>query len=1050
MAGKPWKFSIRIGVVSIFIVATTLTASIAIGLQYYFGYRQALDSAKSHYLSTAEQSADFLQQQHRKARDITYSLSRHDTLITADGQVAESTLRLFSESLALNPELYAVYLGFDDGRFYELINLEASPTIREELKARREERWLLVTSEASRRQQRLRYLDSKLQVQRDSLQASQYDPRLRPWYAAADSEQLYQTPPYLFQTLKAPGATYSLRLTDHQAVLGLDITLAALNDYLRTLPVPLGTELYLYDEQGTVIASNARPLRSYLPRLEPLPLSEEEQQLVASLSPLTVSNELDWSPVDFAIAGKPSGYAIDMLSLVSQLTGLSFQYQNGYSWPELVNLYQAGNIDVLQPILRNNINAFLGLFSEPFLTLPFALASRSDSPVSHLDELAAEDGATLAIGEGWSIIPEIEQRFPAITLREYPSTLDALRAVQRGEADAAIDNAIILHFNQRQFFLDGLHIEDSDDLGLPAEMGNLHLLVKPDQQALLALLNRALAAIPESATQQLRSKWLDDNQAFSQYTGAIPYAALLRTHSTGDSALGEFDDGGKHYYQFVRPLDDSAANNSAMQFAAVADSAIITGPARDNALWAAGITTLCILVVIPFAGLFAAPIVNPMKRLEAETHKVKARQYDDVQRIPTRIVETEKLSASLFAMAQSIRDHEQRQEALMEAFIELIAQAIDEKSAHTGAHCERVPALGLMLADAACQSSDGPFRDFQLNDAQRREFRIAAWLHDCGKITTPEHIVDKGAKLEANYNRIHEIRTRFEVLWRDARIACLKAQQQDPDKTDLLNAQLDERLRELQEQFAFIAQANVGGEFLSEDDKARIRQIGEQSWTRHFDDRLGLSPLEQRRLGANQRPLPTLEKLLDDKPEHLLPHEHPPHYPEHLGIRMSVPSHRANLGELYNLLIERGTLTEEDRFKINEHIINTIRMLDTLPFPDELARVPHYASTHHERLDGQGYPRGLNAEQMEIPDRILAVADVFEALTAADRPYKDAKRLDEALAIMARMVQEGHLDAEVFALLLRSGVYLNYAHQYLASSQFAEIRIEDYLVGYPE
>ena len=1041
MAGTPWRYSIRIGVVAIFVIATALTASIAIGLQYYFSYQQSLATTKVLYRQTAEQTADFLESRDNKARNVAHSLARYPRLAKDDGQVPASTLHLFAQTLALNPGLYAIYLGFDNGRFYELINLEAHPLVRRRLDANKAERWLLAIRDNEADHKTLYYLDPQLNILREVKEPSSYDPRTRPWYLQASTEQVFQTSPYIFDSLDAPGRTYSLRLDKTPAVIGLDTTLDAITDHLQTLPVATGTELYLHDDHGRIIASNAPLLDSYLPEVDPLPLSAEETALVESLSPLRVSNELDWAPVDFAISGEPNGYAIDVLTLISQMTGLEFQFVNGHTWPALVNLYQEGNLDILQPILRNDNNANLGLFSHSFLNLPFAFASRKgQAGITHLSQLS---GKTLAVGEDWSIIPVMKRGYPDVTLRQYPGTLDALRAVQSGEVDAAIDNAAILRFIQRQFFLEGLVIMDSNDTGLPANMGELFLMVHPDQQPLRALLNRALDAIPPDAHTQLRSKWLESTQAFSRFSGTVPYPILLSQHSQ-DTALQEFHDGDSHYYLFSRPF----SSGTDLSFSAVAPASLITGPARDNALWAAGITTLCILVLLPLAGLFAAPIVNPIKRLEAETHKVKNRDYHEVKRIRTRIVETEKLAASLYAMAQSIRQHEKNQEALMESFIELIAQAIDEKSAYTGAHCARVPELGMMLAEAASQSDDKPFQGFSLEDERkRREFRIAAWLHDCGKITTPEHIVDKGAKLEANYNRIHEIRTRFEVLLRDADIDYLKATLAHPEQQAEHDKRWQSRREALHEQFRFVAQANVGGESLSNEDKQTLKKIGAQTWQRHFDDRLGLSPLEARRLGPGNPHLPVTETLLADKAEHLIPHEHPPHYPEHLGITLKPPHFQANLGELYNLSIDYGTLTDEDRFKINEHIINTIRMLDKLPFPEELAKVPQYASTHHERLDGKGYPRSLTGDDLEIPDRILAVADVFEALTASDRPYKHAKTVSESLRIMNRMVTEGHLDGEVFRLMLLSGVVHDYARQHLSADQQDVHDFHEYLPG---
>ena len=194
-------------------------------------------------------------------------------------------------------------------------------------------------------------------------------------------------------------------------------------------------------------------------------------------------------------------------------------------------------------------------------------------------------------------------------------------------------------------------------------------------------------------------------------------------------------------------------------------------------------TALFLLLLIPVIWLFANPIVRPVKQLALENDKVRRRQYARVTRVNSHIRELDDLSESMVSMVGAIQTHEAAQRALMDAFIELIAQAIDDKSAYTGGHCKRVPELALMLAESASASDHPAFQAFNLDsDDQWREFRIAAWLHDCGKITTPEHIVDKGSKLETIYNRIHEIRMRFEVLWRDAEIDYLKQCAVTPDK----------------------------------------------------------------------------------------------------------------------------------------------------------------------------------------------------------------------------------------------------------------------------
>jgi hypothetical protein len=329
-----------------------------------------------------------------------------------------------------------------------------------------------------------------------------------------------------------------------------------------------------------------------------------------------------------------------------------------------------------------------------------------------------------------------------------------------------------------------------------------------------------------------------------------------------------------------------------------------------------------------------------------------------------------------------------------------------------------------MLVDAACKSTEGIYSDFDLTEEEWYELHVAAWLHDCGKVTTPEYVVDKASKLETIYNRINEIRTRFEVLRRDAEIDCLKAQLAGKDKAEA-EAEFDAACTRLAEEFKFVAEANVGGEFMDDDALARLNEIAQKTWMRHFDKTLGLSPSEETFLKHKMPTTPGLEPLLGDLPEH------------QVG--------KYNRGELYNLSIRRGTLTSEERETINDHIVVTIKMLEQLPFPKNMRRIPEYAGGHHEKMDGTGYPRGLMKSDMSVPARVMAIADIFEALTAADRPYKKAKTLSESLRIMSFMVKDRHIDADLFDLFLRSGVWRKYADQFLEPHQVDDVDIQDYL-----
>ncbi|MDH3319036.1 MAG: GAF domain-containing protein [Betaproteobacteria bacterium] len=337
--------------------------------------------------------------------------------------------------------------------------------------------------------------------------------------------------------------------------------------------------------------------------------------------------------------------------------------------------------------------------------------------------------------------------------------------------------------------------------------------------------------------------------------------------------------------------------------------------------------------------------------------------------------------ASQAAIALTNRMLINQLEQLFESFIALINTAIDEKSPYTGGHCQRVPALTMLLAEAVNETAEGPLRDFQMTDKDRYELKIAGLLHDCGKVTTPVHVVDKATKLEGIYDRIHLLDTRFEILKRDAEIAMLK------DGTPEGRTRYRERLRQIDEDRMFLRAANIGGERMRDDDVERIRRIAEYRWT-------------------------------------------------------DVSGHEAKFlsdDEMKNLTIRSGTLTAEERQIINHHIVATNKMLEALPWPRHLKNVPEYAGGHHERMDGKGYPKGLTREQMSVQARVMGIADIFEALTAKDRPYKKGKTLSESLEILGQFRLNGHIDPELFDVFVRRKVYRRYAELFLDKEQIDDV-----------
>jgi len=356
--------------------------------------------------------------------------------------------------------------------------------------------------------------------------------------------------------------------------------------------------------------------------------------------------------------------------------------------------------------------------------------------------------------------------------------------------------------------------------------------------------------------------------------------------------------------------------------------------------------------------------------------------------------------ASQAAIALTNRMLINQLEQLFESFINLINSAIDEKSPYTGGHCQRVPVLTMLLAEAVSETKDGPLRDFHMSEKDRYELKIAGLLHDCGKVTTPVHIVDKATKLESIFDRIQLIDTRFEVLKRDAELEALRKKHNFLEQKMRMEAaeedkRLRDRLRQLDDDRKFLHACNIGGERMRDEDVDRVRRIGQYRW---------------RDFAGHEA-----QFLSED--------------------------------EVKNLTIRSGTLTEEERKVINHHIVATIRMLEALPWPKHLTKVPEYAGGHHERMDGKGYPKGLTREQMSVQARCMGIADIFEALTAKDRPYKKGKTLSESLEILGRMKLNNHVDPDLFDVFVRRKVYRRYAEMFLDAEQIDAVD-ESRIPGY--
>ena len=1039
--------TIRLTVVTVFILATMLTAAVAIGLQYYFSQTMAREAAADLYTAAAAGITAEVRGIGRVNANVIDLLADNPDLAVRDQQ--SSHLEIFTRVLEKNPLFYGVYLGRGDGSFFEVINLDASGDARRAMRALPSDRWLVVTVEAhpGGQTRSFQYLDKGMQRRLLRSEDTDFNVTQRPWYVSArDSLEIQASKPYMFDALGLPGRTISKSLPGTDTVVAIDMTLASMSDYLGSHDVAEHGDIYLYSEAGEIVASSLthQDARPSMPIPE-LHLSSEERNFLQSLPVLRVSNEHDWPPFDYTQTGEPRGYSIDVTRMIVAMTGLKIEFVNGYSWPELVAKFKAGEIDILHSLILTEDNKDWGLPGTAYASLPYALATREGhAAVSGPGDLI---GATLAIPAGWSVIPIVRDRFPGVTILETVNTLEAINKVRMGEADAALDNEVIMRYVARHYFLEGLQYHAPVDLGSEAVPDKLHIMVQADQTRLRAILDKAIAAIGNQQRDYLNDTWLDfESDTRTASASTVPTNLLVDIAEKPDlrGQLLETTIGGAPY--LVYGESTGARDGTTLFIGILAPLREVVAPFLDQVRISILVTGAFLLLLLPLSWIFATPIVQPVKQLAEENDKVRRREYDQVGRVRSNVKELDQLSESMVSMVESIRAHELAQRKLMDSFIQLIAQAIDDKSPYTAEHCERVPELALMLAEHASDSNLPAFRDFRLEtEDQWREYRIAAWLHDCGKITTPEHIVDKGSKLETIYNRIHEVRMRFEALWRDAEIEYWRSLYEHPEQKEELKRELARQQEQLQEDYTFVAECNVGGEFLDQDKQDRLRKIADTRWLRHFDDRIGLSPAEELRLPPEPSPpLPTPEALFSDKPEHIVERTRPTDYPPELGINMEVPVHLYNQGELYNLSISRGTLTAEDRFKINEHMISTIKMLESLPFPPELQNVPRWASTHHETMRGSGYPRKLPGEQLSVAERIMAVADVFEALTAADRPYKKAKPVSVAIDILHKMVLDEHIDRDCFELFVRDKVYMEYAEKFLAPDQIDKVDVGKY------
>lgn len=1029
------KISIKTNILIIFLILIGMVSISLLFSQYYFSQKIAIESTQKTFSTISNNITQHLNKEEKKVQKVLHSLHSSTAIhepITFDP--FHPVLNAFIQMLQVHNKLYAAYITQQNGHFYEVANLNTSK-LQESFDAPAQTVWLIITIIDDVKQ--LTYLDERLSIIRQLKEKYNYNPLQRPWYKQAiQTNTIIQTKPYIFAHLGQAGITNAISFKNKEGVLAIDYTMDSLNNLLALQKEGATEEIFLTDPNGNIFASSKFSLSktsqvTSFSKHEKNLFTKEEQQFIDTHPTLLVSNDEDWAPFDFKELGEPKGYSIDLMRLLAQKSGLKIRFSNGYIWSELMDMFQNKQLDVIHSLSKTPEREKLGKFTQPLYSFKNYFILNQNLKAAKTDPDLTQ--RSIAVIKGWRIESYLKTHYPYAKLVYVDNVSDAYMALSQGKVDLFVDSKESFIYMTKKLHLNNLQLGNwfkAFDNNSPQ---SIYIMVHNDQPILQSILNKTLASLSKEELENLKQKWFDFNAAEKGLMLDQPLIEKLHEQKIGKMIRYTHQD--RQFFATFGKLKDEE-NLIGIKI----DADQLLKPYHDNLAYSLLIAGLLLVLALPIIWFSANRIVKPIHDLIKENEKIKHRDFDTVKPVQTNIIEFIELSNSLVSMSQSINEYQKSQEATLDAIIQLIADAIDAKSPYTGGHCKRVPKIAQMLLEEASCSDHPAFASFCMtSEDELRAFEIGAWLHDCGKITTPEYVVDKATKLETIYNRIHEIRMRFEVLLRDTKIAQLNH--------EITQEEFNVREEQLHADFAFVAAANIGGEYMDEASKSRIRKIAQQTWMRHFDDTLGLSEEEYLRHSKETSiSSPQEEFLLNDKPHHIIPRDNFDYKSyKKAGFTLEVPEHLYNYGELYNLCIERGTLSPEERYKINEHVIMSIKMLENIPFPTNMSNVPEYAGTHHETLIGTGYPRGLSKEALSIPARIMAIADIFEALTASDRPYKKAKTLSESLKIMSFMVKDQHIDADLFELFLHSGIYLKYAHEFLKPEQIDQVQIEEYL-----
>jgi HD-GYP domain-containing protein (c-di-GMP phosphodiesterase class II)/ribonuclease BN (tRNA processing enzyme) len=375
--------------------------------------------------------------------------------------------------------------------------------------------------------------------------------------------------------------------------------------------------------------------------------------------------------------------------------------------------------------------------------------------------------------------------------------------------------------------------------------------------------------------------------------------------------------------------------------------------------------------------MLVVPMLSNDDKVVGVMQLINKKSLDNVTPFTSKDIEMTTTYANLCASAINKNKLIDDLEKLVLSFLESISYALSVKSPYGYEHISRVKELMGYIAKEI-DSDETIYKDISYTKEEFQELELAAWMHDIGKIATPEHILDKATRLENLQDQVYMIEMRFnyvkyylktQIL--EAKCAYLNGEYQM--HIEEIENRYEQKIKELESDLLFIKQSNQPSTYMHESDIQRVNEISQKSF--YIDNQM---------------------------------------------VNLLTPD------EVKYLSIVKGTLTDDERDKINEHAKITHDMLNMITFPKKYSNVTKIASGHHEKLNGKGYPLGLSGDEISFETRILAIVDILEALTASDRPYKRAKTEKETFEILDAMVDNGELDKYLVTFIKESKIFDRY------------------------